>query len=506
MKLELTKTDTVSCKLVRDSVCSREETLEMIVPDTCPDIVQILDTNSFCCLTKRELTESGALLAGSIKSFILYLPEGKTGVERLEAELPFQHVIEQDKLESNCTLQAKAEVMSAETRVINSRKVLLRVDLKETIRIYKPEVRSICCGIQDEPSQGIQQQIEHYQMVLSRMPREKAFTIEEELDLQDGKNDIERILSIRPKVYCTEARIMGSRLMLKCGIQVRTLCRRHSGELVQSELDLPVSQMLETDELGEGARYQADLQILNWQLGALADDGRSVSIVFDLAAQAQFYEIVPVAVLTDAYSTRYPMNFQQVKERCLYLTDGVMRKAVRETLATEETVRLIQFSHAELGVGEVTEEGSGRKLRIPVNATVLYQTEDGNFASVGKKFDITVQTEAEPGSALSWSCEIVQMEALLSAAGIELRLSVEFKLREQRAFEVPAIREAELDQEHSLHDETNPSVVLRFVNQDESLWDLAKRYRTTCKAICSANKMEEGKIPGNQMLLIPRTR
>ena len=102
----------------------------MIVPDAYPDIAEILDTNSFCCLTKRELTESGAMLAGTIKTFVLYRPEGKNSVERLEAELPFQHMLESDKLEGNCSLQAKAEVMSAESRKINSRKVLIRVDLK----------------------------------------------------------------------------------------------------------------------------------------------------------------------------------------------------------------------------------------------------------------------------------------------------------------------------------------------------------------------------------------
>lgn len=506
MKLELTKHDTVSCKLLRDRVCSREETLEMIVPDAYPDIAEILDTNSFCCLTKRELTESGAMLAGTIKTFVLYRPEGKNSVERLEAELPFQHMLESDKLEGNCSLQAKAEVMSAETRTINSRKVLIRVDLKESAKIYKPELRAICCGIQDEAGMGVQQKTEHYQMTQSRMPREKCFTVEEELNLQDGKSDIERILSIQPRIYCSEARMMGSKLVLKGGIQIRMLGRRQNGELSSLEFDLPVSQMVEAEELGEGARYQTEFQILNWQLGTLMDDGRSVSIIFDLAAQAQFYEVVPVAVLTDAYSTRYPLKLQQAQEQFLHLTDSVLRKAVRETMSTEESVRLIHGSHAELGIGEVTEEGSVRKIRIPACAAVLYQTEEGNYASVTKKFDIIAQTDAEPGNEILWNCEIVQMEALLSAAGIELRLSTELKLREQKRFEVSTVSEAELDQEHSLHNAAKPSVVLRFVTQDESLWDIAKRYGTTCKAICGANKMDEGKMPGNQMLLIPRGR
>lgn len=478
----------------------------MIVPDAYPDIAEILDTVGCCCLTKRELTESGAVLAGTVKTFVLYRPEGKSGVERLEAELPFQHMIEGDKLEGNCGLQAKAEVMSAETRTINSRKVLIRVDLRERVNISRPEMRAICCGIQDEPGMGVQQKTEHHQTTLSRMPREKCFTVEEELNLQDGKGDIERILSIQPRVYCSEARMMGSKLVFKGGIQVKLLGRRQNGELSSMEFDLPVSQMIEAEEMGEGARYQTDLQLLNWQLGTLMDEGRSISIIFDLAAQAQFYEMASIAVLTDAYSTRHPMKLQQTKEQFLYLTDSVMRKSVRETLATEDSVRLIYASHVELGIGEVTEEGSVRKIRVPACGTVLYQTEEGKYASVSGKFDIIAQTDAEPGNDLAWSCEIAQVEALLSAAGIELRISAEFKLRERKHFEVPVISEAELDLEHPLKDAGRPSVVLRFMAQDENLWEIAKRYRTTCKAICGANKVDEGKNLGNQMLLIPRGR
>ena len=70
MELKLTRTDTNYYALVQDNVCGREETLEMIVPDACPDIAQVVDTCGYCCLTRREITDSGALLAGAVLSLI----------------------------------------------------------------------------------------------------------------------------------------------------------------------------------------------------------------------------------------------------------------------------------------------------------------------------------------------------------------------------------------------------------------------------------------------------
>ena len=63
MELKLTRTDTDRFVPVQDNVCGREETLEMIVPDACPDIAQVVDTCGCCCLTRREITDSGAVLA-----------------------------------------------------------------------------------------------------------------------------------------------------------------------------------------------------------------------------------------------------------------------------------------------------------------------------------------------------------------------------------------------------------------------------------------------------------
>ena len=52
-----------------------------------------------------------------------------------------------------------------------------------------------------------------------------------------------------------------------------------------------------------------------------------------------------------------------------------------------------------------------------------------------------------------------------------------------------------------------PSLVLRMLKKGESLWNLAKQYRTTVEEILKANELtEEAAAAGGQMLLIPRKR
>ncbi|MCD7735224.1 MAG: hypothetical protein LUH48_08915, partial [Clostridiales bacterium] len=72
MELEWNGTGVDHLELIQDSGYSREETLEMIVPDACPDIVQVVDTWGFCCLARREVTDSGALVTGRVRVTVLY--------------------------------------------------------------------------------------------------------------------------------------------------------------------------------------------------------------------------------------------------------------------------------------------------------------------------------------------------------------------------------------------------------------------------------------------------
>ena len=506
MKLELSKQEMISCRLLRDWACSREETLEMIVPDIAPDVGRVLDTCCFCCLTRQELTETGIQLAGTIRAYIIYQPEKEEHLERLEAEIPFQHSIDGDRGGINCVLTARGQVMSAQTRVINSRKLLIKADIRESLRLWEPEVRAVCSGICSGTDQGVQEKKEHFQMTLSRLPREKRFIIEDELELQDGKGDIDQILSACPGVICTESRIMGSKVIVKGVARMELLCRRSNGELCRLENEFPVSQMLDADETGEGTRCQGEIHLLNWHLGSFEPEEQRASVTLEMAASVQLYESLPVQVLTDSYSTKYSMKLETKEQRFQLRSDSQVRRSARESVNTEEPVRHIHACRTELGLGELTEDTGGIKLRQPVTMTVLYQTESGRWESASKRFDLSATVERAEDRQLCWSCDTVTQEALLSAAGIELRLTGEFRLSEFQSFTLPVIAEAELDDSRDIHQKDRPSIVLRAVGAGEDIWQLAKSYSTTCQAIREANGLEGGGLREGQMLLVPCKR
>ena len=101
---------------------TQEETAETIVPDYCPDIARIIETEGTVCIRGREIRDGKAEVSGTIRVTVLYTPDGEGGIRMLEFALPF--TVEGDqRMPGSVFLMAEVEPELLETRMLNPRKV-----------------------------------------------------------------------------------------------------------------------------------------------------------------------------------------------------------------------------------------------------------------------------------------------------------------------------------------------------------------------------------------------
>ena len=89
-----------------------------------------------------------------------------------------------------------------------------------------------------------------------------------------------------------------------------------------------------------------------------------------------------------------------------------------------------------------------------------------------------------------------------AGSACRLAVPVTFEACQCRRRPVPAVSAVELQDPPP---EPQPSLILRRMAEGETLWDIAKQYRTDQDAIRSANELTEEARPEG-MLLIPRVR
>ena len=157
MELEL-KRDAIHCfETVADVTICQEETQEAIVPDACPDILRIVEVCGQACLTGKQAREGMATVSGMVRASVLYLPETGGCLRHMELSVPFTCQVEAPGLTSQGTILADPRLRWAEARVLNPRKILLRVDLAVEIRACQPCERTICQGVEAAEEHGIRQ-------------------------------------------------------------------------------------------------------------------------------------------------------------------------------------------------------------------------------------------------------------------------------------------------------------------------------------------------------------
>ena len=508
MELELEQTGWSGYETALETTVCQEETLESIVPDACPDILRICDTEGIVCLGDKAVGEGRLTVSGTVRAELLYLPDGAEGLRRMEVELPFTCPVEHPALTPDWGVTAVPRVQSADARLLNPRKVLVRVSLAVWVQGCAPVEESLCGGVTAPEEAGIQQLVEPCQACAVVCVGEKAFPFSDELSLPGSKPEGEELLKCRASVRCKESKVIGSKLIFKGETQLQLLYRSAAGELCTAEFDLPFSQIMEVTGAGEESVCQVRTVLTGLDCSLDGGDGRTVSVTLGLLAQAVVWDTRTLELLRDVYSTAYPLTAESASRTLRRMVDrGEREAAAREILETGQLAQ--EVCDAYLTLGELTQSREGDRLTLTAeaNVTVLYRTEDGACDAVTRRIPVPCVLELPPEAACSWLCApAAPVFAVPTAGGVEVRFSLTFSyaaLTSRTAAVVSALR---LEEDAARDHAGQPSIVLRVVGAGERLWDIAKAYGTTARDIMQANSLEEEQAPEGKLLLIPRKR
>lgn len=508
MEIELTRTQLACYDTVLDTTVLHEETMEMIVSDACPDILRIVDTAGTVCLKSKEAMEGRAEVTGAVRCAILYLPDGEKGVRRIEANIPFSCTADCAGISPACSVVAVPRVLCADTRVLNPRKVLVRVNLAVDFRVFCPATASLCTGAEcAAPNNSVEQLRERHKTYMVTCVQEKPFTFSDDLSIPGSRPEVAELLKCRANLNCTESKIIGNKLIFKGEAALRICYRAVDDTVCTVDFELPFSQIMEVSGVGEEADCSLNVLLTELSCTLGAGDGRTVSVSMGLLAQAVIREERYIELLTDIYSTACDLTAEMQSNTFNDLVENnARRQTTREIVETETMAR--SAIDASVNVGAVTQSREGNWVTFSVEAfvSVLYLNEENEVRAANRRVNVPCQVELPEGCACSCrSRGTGEVFATPTAGGIEVRFDLDFLYLALSSKRLAAVTGVQAGENIVRDGEKEPSIVLRVVGQ-ERLWDIAKTYRTTMADIMQANELEPGGALEGKLLLIPRKR
>ena len=507
MELKLEREHISGYDMVLDTGVYQEETLETIVPDSCPDILHIVDAGGQVCLSGKNVYDGGMSVSGTVKGWVLYQPEDREDLCRVAVQLPFTAQVDVPGLQGRGQCVVTPCLRGLDARALNPRKMLVRADIGISVQAFQPQEQILCSGITCEDACAVQQRTREHVACITAAVEEKEFTFYDELHLTVGPAGQAEVLCVQAEAYCTESKVIGSKLIFKGEVALR-IRYQVEGELCSMRCPMAFSQIMEIPQIGEEADCDLAMCITDVEYVPVGDDGRTINVTIELLGQAVVKDRTHISLLQDVYSTAYDMDVEQGTYTVHRLLDGAVRsQSVRELLDIGAVVKNVVDSTVTVCQIKQAREEDQLSLSADLKVDILYMNEQDKLESVSRPITVTGRMEASRADVCLCRCQCPgEVFAVPAAGGVEVRFNVEFHCIVTRPKNVSVVKEARLGEARGTRASGQPSVILRMAAPGEDLWDIAKACCTTSEQIRSANRLEGDSLPIGQMLLIPSVR
>ena len=481
---------------------------ELIVPDSKPDILKVLQLSARPKVTSCDVRGGRVTVSGVIFFHILYLADDEEKcVKSITSSCEFSTLIRDERIGESMTAFVDTDVSELSCNILNCRKLSLKAMLCAYIRVYS------CCDI--EIITDIEGACTKKARLLSGTlctHAQNTAVINDSFTLAPGKSPISEILKVDATIGDNSLKIIDDKAILKGSLRVVILYRSEEKlEYVQTETTF--AHVMDCDGLREDMDCEHCVKLCDISADAI-ENAEGLLNTIELSAEL-FFRIIArknqtTGCITDAYIPHGELECKRssVSVDCV---DTLIQKDVdfREKITFPETLPSIESVY-QIIARPFTEScvPEGDKLRVSgyIEVYLLYLSKDDSLPVCSYKADIDFSVVCDsPGCMLTplAECKLQNISYTISSDNcVEIRGSIDMQIE--------CIRTTEEDIVYSVSEaeyipEKRPSIIVSCVSGGRTLWDIAKEYRVSPEDILSANAFEsEAELRSGVALIIPK--
>ena len=475
-----------------------QESTESVVPDTDDDIGRILSVQSFVMLKSKDVTTRGVSISGEASAAVLYITENRESVSFVKLNRSFSIDYEVADISPDTTAQINLSVVNAEARVVNPRKIAVSFDIAGELSCFRQETINTETIPETGTDCGLYTKLESTELVFTDNASEKTLAVSEQFSFPAGKPTPSRLVSEEVRFNITDNQLVGTKIISKGEMKV-CVCYL-SDEVcypVKTEFTTPFSQIIDIGtENMDICNAHIEVTSAYFNLTETMNGEKLLDAEVHAVLQLVCRSRHTVTYVSDAYSNRMPTLCEFEKKQF-------------STVCAAQKLRLSGDSRIEIAddcadvlcafvtIMNVTQNKS--RLSADASLDILYKASGGELSSVRRGMELECECE---DTALRFS-EITVTDIFLRPDGpfAEARLALEVTAQAALSVEIERVCKVNLNDEAAYDLTQYPSVTL-VKAEGESLWALAKKYRSNVDTISAVNKID-GDIRG-QFLLIPK--
>jgi len=486
------------------------------ISDQKPDVFQIVCKKSDIKIMESKIQDENVFVKGKLLYEMLYLTEEKEkSLCSIEGEIPFEEKIYISQSVSGESIRIQTSVEDLTIRLINSRKLNIRCIISVNVmqdKLYDEEVivdvdNQKTCEILKKP-------LDVSTIVLDT---KDIYRIKEEITIPDGLPNIYNILWKNVRVEGLHFIPMDG----KIGIQGEwTAFFLYEGEDEDTaaryfEVVRPFSGVIEIPDCRENMTLFVENETDIPQMEVRSDyDGedRVLGLEMELKLFIKLYQSTVVTVVTDAYGLEEalePIMKESVYERIFKKENGKLK--LGDTLESKESLEdNLQIIYTDGYIIDERMEVGEEEVNLLgiVHAELLCTTDNEAVPYRNITVDIPYNHSVKvPGADKECTCFgtvcIEQLNSAVIGERVEVRAILDYQINVSKKMCEPILSGMGKTVDKS-EESVAPVMAVYFAKENDSIWNVGKKYRVSLKAIREANQLNDDELCVGQKVLVAK--
>ena len=480
---------------------------DMIVPDVKPDILNTIDTVGNVCIYKKEVLDGKVRFDGSINLNVIYLADTDNDFTRgLTNSLDFTQVIDVDNCRAGMELRNNINIKDIECKVLNGRKINTKVVLEIEVYIYSNEEINILKEINNvEGVQTLNSNMQINNLVGSGCCK----ALGKDTVCLEQEDNLAEILKTEVKVINNEMKVSYNKVLLKADACVKIMYLTENGDIKVVCSNIPIMGFIDMPNVSENNILNCQYEIKNILVKPNSAEEHSIYVEVEFEICCDASDSIEIESIQDMYCPNGNLKFKP-KE-----VSTIMNKQINKNICNiRERISVPEISSNKIYDVEISPNINNTNI---LNGRIVFEGElklnfifssEANTRIDTKRYTLPFtfnidNEQINSNKIVNTKINCAQDEFVITSDGmIDCKVNLEFETEMYNNANMNIIDEIEMSEEEN---NANPSMVIYIVKEGDTLWNIAKKYKTTMEDIINVNNLENPNMLSiGQKLFIPR--
>jgi LysM repeat protein len=513
MSIDLVKENIECEQLMSENFSDTVIKAEYIIPDTNPDVNRILILNAKPVITSKEVMQDKVFVEGRIEYTILYLAkedEGTMGIYSVSYTGDFSNYIEIPGSQHDMLCDADCYVEHMNCNIANERKVSIEGIIKLKAEVYKKYEFEVIKDIEDSGDIQMLKNPDTVDKIIGTVSGD--LVAKTEIQIPMDKPQIGNILECNVNVHKKDIKVLEGKVSLEAYVLIGILYRgKDTKDVEYIEDDVYINKEIPIDGVNPSMDSYTDFCVDEVEKGVREDDlgeSRIIDVEVLVKSNTKVMYKEDMDIIEDAYS---PSSLLQMDKKDYELNvmhgQNTVQSMIKSNIELEGNSRpkevIMCYGEVCITDKKIVED----KVVIDgvLNTKVLYKNLEDEINKASDEIPFSCSVDI-PESKIDMQCIAkVSLESIQGDVEID---TIAIKAVVETYARVNYVTNKEflvnIDSAEGEFPAKKASLTIYVIQQDDTLWKIAKKYYTTVEDLVKLNDIEDPEvIKVGEKLIIP---